>query len=404
MYELRSYQKKAVKKLIWSQKLSGADLCVLPTGAGKSLVIAELARKTNENILIIQPTKEILEQNINKMSTFVDKSEIGVYSASMGRKDIGLYTFATIQSIYKKPEEFEHFGYVIIDECHLVNPKKPNSMFMTFLKGIGSPKVVGLTATPYRLDVTYENLGEGVFIAHTATKLINRTKGHFWKRMMYNVNIGELVDAGYLTALKYIDRTILGHDEIPVIKSKSDFDLNKFTEKLSSELDKLLEAVFFAEELCNHVLVFCPTVALAERLQLLVDGSEVVTSKTNKKTRERVVGEFRQGKIKTVFNVGVFTTGFDFPELDGIVLLRPTKSIGLYYQMLGRGVRSAEGKKNCKVIDLTGTVKFLGRIETIKLIRRKMWELESETRENWHNLPLYSFTVDPKQQKDFKLS
>jgi len=72
--------------------------------------------------------------------------------------------------------------------------------------------------------------------------------------------------------------------------------------------------------------------------------------------------------------------------------------------MLGRGVRSAEGKKNCKVIDLTGTVKFLGRIETIKLIRRKMWELESETRENWHNLPLYSFTVDPKQQKDFKLS
>jgi len=238
MYTLRPYQQEAVNKLIWSQGLSGADLCILPTGAGKSIVIAELAHKTNEHILIIQPTKEILEQNVEKMRSYADDTEICIYSASVGQKDIGTYTFATIQSIYKKPEEFEHFGYVIIDECHLVNPKKKNSMFMTFLRGIGDPKVVGLTATPYRLDTTYEIVGDGVFIAHTGTKLINRVKGHFWKRVMYNVNIGDLIKAGHLTALKYIDKTIFEHKDIPTNISKSDFNLHKFEQKLYNSTDK----------------------------------------------------------------------------------------------------------------------------------------------------------------------
>lgn len=400
MYNLRPYQKKAVEKLIWSQKLSGADLCVLPTGAGKSLVIADLAHKTNEHILIIQPTKEILEQNVHKMSTIVDKSEIGIYSASAGRKDIGLYTFATIQSIYKKAEEFNHFGYVIIDECHLVNPKAKNSMFMKFFEGIGSPKIVGLTATPYRLDVTYERLKYGGFIAHTATKLINRTKGHFWRRLIFNINIADLIEQGYLTGLNYIDKTILEHDEIPSNISRSDFNLHRFDKEMRRFGDKLIEAVFFAEEMCNHVLVFCSTVGQAEWLQEQVNGSAVVTAKTPKKERERIIEGFRDGTIKTVFNVGVLTTGFDFPELDGIVLMRPTKSIGLYYQMLGRGVRSAEGKESCKVIDLTGTVKFLGRVETIRMERERLWELKSETG-SWHNKPLYNIRIEGKEKNKF---
>lgn len=398
-YELRDYQKEAVDKLIWSQKLPGADLCVLPTGAGKSIVIAELAYQLGEPILICQPTKEILEQNVNKLSTYVDKSEIGIYSASVNRKDISTYTFATIQSIYKHPELFEHFRIVIIDEAHLVNTKKPKSMYMQFLSKIGYPKVIGLTATPYRLDTTHENLGDGIFIAHTATKLINRTKGLFWKRIVFNINIGDLIDQGYLTSLRYIDKTILDHEEIPVLKHQSDFNLEGYAEELMEEEDKLLEAVFFAQELCNHVLVFCPTIDQAEKLQKEVDSSAVVTSKTPKKLRESIVEAFKNGGISTVFNVGVFTTGFDFPELDGIVLLRPTRSIGLYYQMLGRGVRSAEGKRGCNVIDLTGTVKFLGRVETIKMERENGWQLRSETG-SWHNKPLYNFKIDTNKKKN----
>ena len=391
MFELRPYQKKMVEKLVWSQQLDGADLGVLPTGAGKSIVIAELAHRTNKHILIIQPTKEILDQNFSKLSAYVDKSEIGVYSASAGRKDINLYTFATIQSIYQRSEEFKHFGYVIIDECHLVNPKSSGSMFMTFLEGIGKPKVVGLTATPYRMDVSYVNLGNDNFAAYTATKLINRTKGNFWKRVMFNINLGELVESGHLTGLKYIDKTIFEHNQIASNISKSDFNLEAYADQMSKEEEKILEAIYLAEELCHHVLVFCSTVEQAESLQQTVEGSGVVSAKTPKKMREKLIQDFREGVVKTVFNVGVLTTGFDFPELDGIVLLRPTKSIGLFYQMLGRGVRSAPGKTGCKMIDLTGTVKFLGRIETIKFVKREMWELESETCSNWHNHELYKF-------------
>jgi len=402
MYKLRSYQQKAVDKLMWSQGLSGADLCVLPTGAGKSIVIAELAHKTNEHILIIQPTKEILEQNFNKLSSYVDKSEIGVYSASMDRKDIGLYTFATIQSIYKKPEEFNHFGYIIIDECHLVNPKDSNSMFMKFFRGIGNPKIVGLTATPYRLDTTYERLDRDTFIAHSGTKLINRMQGNFWKRIVFNINIGELIKLGHLTPLQYIDKTILDHAQISGNKSETDFDLQKYTVQLHDEMDKLLEAVLFAEELCKHVLVFCPTIEQAETMRNYIPGSGIVTSKTPKKVREKLIQDFRFGRVKTVFNVGVLTTGFDFPELDGIVLLRPTKSIGLYYQMLGRGVRKSPGKTACKVIDLTGTVKFLGKVETIKLERDKMWELKSE-KGSWHAKPLYHMRISNISKGKVKL-
>lgn len=395
-FVLRPYQQKAVDRLLWSRNLEGADICVLPTGAGKSLVIAELSQRIASPILILQPTKEILEQNVARMQTHVPDSEIGIYSASMGRKDMSTYTFATIGSIYKKPELFTHFPYIIIDECHRVNPKNLYGMYTLFLKDIGNPKVIGLTATPYRLDTRYERLSNGGILTHTVTKLINRTKGRFWHRLIFNINIKELVDQGYLVPLTYIDRSIITHDKIPTNKSKSDFNLPKFEEKIAGKLESILEAIFLGQELSKHVLVFCSSVWQAEHLQGLVEGSEVVTSKSSKKTREAVIGGFRRGDIQTVFNVGVLTTGFDFPELDCIILLRPTKSIGLYYQMLGRGVRIAPDKRSCKVIDLTSTVKNLGRIESIRLEKQGKWELLSETG-SWHNKPLYSFMIPEKR-------
>ncbi len=156
--------------------------------------------------------------------------------------------------------------------------------------------------------------------------------------------------------------------------------------------NSILESVYFGMELAKSVLVFCSSVYQATSLCELVTNSAVVTAKTTKKNRTRIIKEFREGKIQTVFNVGVLTIGFDHPELGCIVLLRPTRSIGLYYQMLGRGVRPAEGKDHCKVIDMTGTVKQLGSIESIKLIKRDQWELESE-KGSWHKRILYSFLI-----------
>lgn len=389
---LRPYQKQAVSKLLWAKNMEGADLCVLPTGAGKSLVIASLAHQLGQSILILQPTKEILEQNVEKMRKYVPDSEIGIYSASMNRKDKSTYTFATIQSIYKKPDEFKTFRYVIIDECHLVDPKNLDGMFMRFLEGIGNPKVVGLTATPYRMAMGYYRDEWDNLVAYTTTKIITRMKTRFWHRLIFNINNEDLINEGYLLPLRYYDRSVIDHKDIPKNISKSDFDLVKYEAKIRTKEDEILEAIFLSMELSKHVLVFCSSVEQAEGLSEIVDGSAVVSAKTSKAERERIVEEFRSGAIQTVFNVGVFTTGFDFPELDGIVLLRPTKSIGLFYQMLGRGVRKVDGKKPCRVIDLSGTVKEIGRIETIKLIRREKWELESECG-SWHNRVLYETVI-----------
>lgn len=394
MLELRDYQQMAVEKLLWSRDLEGADLCVLPTGSGKSLVIASLAHKLKQPILILQPTKEILEQNVSKMLELVDPTEIGIFSASVGRKDTSTYTFATIQSIYKKPELFRGFGYIIIDEAHLVNPKNLDGMFTQFLEGIGNPKVAGMTATPWRMDKFYTRDENGGLWSHATTKLINRMKEHFWHRIIINVNIADLIAAGYLVPLRYIDKSFIKQSELRTNISKSDFDMTDFTNLMSLKQNKILEAIYFAQELGKHVLMFCASVEQAESLKKEIQNSEVVTAKSSKKERERIVKDFRSGKIQTVFNVGVLTTGFDFPELSVIIIGRPTMSIGLYMQMAGRGVRTSPGKKFCRLIDLTDTVRTLGRIETIKLVKRDQWELESETKSNWHMVPLYEFQIN----------
>ena len=390
-YHLRPYQREAVNKLLWCQRFEGADLCVLPTGAGKSLVIAEMAYKLNQPVLILQPSKEILEQNLAKIMTYVPSDKIGVYSASMKRKDFGFITFATIQSIYKKPQDFAHFKQVIIDECHLVNPKNLDGMFTSFLNKIGNPKVIGFTATPYRLDTLYLRNELGLS-SHTVTRLVNRVKDRFWHRIAYNIDNAELVKMGYLVPLKYISKPVIRHEDIPTNISKSDFDLIRYEEKIEDKFYEVVESVFFAEELGKSVLVFCSSIEQAERLCEVIPGGEIVTSKTKAKERARIISEFREGKIHTVFNVGVLTTGFDHPSLDCILLLRPTQSIGLYYQMLGRGVRLSPEKTHCKVIDITGTVEKIGRIETIKLLKLDKWELVSE-KGSWHNKPLYSFLI-----------
>lgn len=399
---LRPYQREALSKILWAQTLSGNDLVVLPTGAGKSIVIAHLAKSLNKPILILQPSKEILEQNLAKLSLYVDRGQIGVYSASMNEKTVGFYTFATIQSIYKKPQDFAHFSCVIVDECHLVNPKNLSGMFTTFLKDIGSPKVIGFTATPYRMDIGWRREG-GQLSAYTTTKLINRTKAFFWNRLLYNINNADLLAQGYLCPLEYVDKSLLEHSEIPTNKSQSDFDMDGFEKKISSKEQQILNAIEYGGRISKSVLVFCSSVCQAKRLKELLPDSEIVTATTGKNDRASAIDRFRNGEVKVILNVGVLTTGFDHPALDCIVLIRPTRSIGLYYQMLGRGVRIAPNKTSCKVIDLTSTVRNLGKVETIRLEKvGGKWELLSEAG-SWHNKELYSFTVKPKAEPENRL-
>src|SRR6476661_1484531 len=144
---LRPYQTECIDAVMAAMDLPGNDLVALPTGAGKSIVIAEVGRRLGEDVLICQPSREILQQNRDKLKLYVPEWQIGTYSASMNEKTISRFTFATIQSIYKHPHKFRHFRKVLIDEAHLVHQKNESGMFTQFLKAIGDPKVVGFTAT-----------------------------------------------------------------------------------------------------------------------------------------------------------------------------------------------------------------------------------------------------------------
>lgn len=414
MIELRPYQSEAIAKIQWSfnEQLEGGDLCVLPTGAGKSIIIAFCAKLLGIDVLILQPSKEILEQNRSKLSQYVEPEEIGTYSASMNEKTIKKYTLATIQSIYKKPEDFAHFDLWLLDEAHELNPKRATGMFTKFISQINKIreaqgkkpiKVIGFTASPYRLMNSYykESHPNGGYeiIATTMTKLVNRIQPRFWHRIIFNINNHELVEQGYLTPLKYLDASLVEHEDIPLNKSGTEFDMEKFEKKIEAKRYTVIEGVVEALRDHKSALVFCTSVrqaqSMAEALCEALQNPQVATSvssATKPKDRDDIISGFKSGAIRVVFNVGVLTTGFDHPSLDCIVLARPTRSLALYYQMLGRGVRKAEGKTHCTVIDFTSTVKNMGRIESIRLVKEKMWMLYTETGQ-WHGRPLFSYKV-----------
>jgi DNA repair protein RadD len=209
---------------------------------------------------------------------------------------------------------------------------------------------------------------------------------------------------GYLSPLKYVDKLEFDHQRIPQNKSGSDFDLHKFSMMLLPHEKHILSDIKEYQDKHKSVLVFCSWVKDAMRYSEILKGSAFVHGKTKPKERDKIIEDFKSGKIKTIFNVGVLGIGFDHPSLDAIVMLRPTRSLRLFYQFIGRGLRIAPGKTHCTVYDYTSNVKNLGRIETIELVKEKglldakpMWYLNTEVGQ-FHNKPLYEFTVEKKEK------
>ena len=402
--KLRKYQQEAVNKMIWDLNNPGNSLTVLPQGSGKTHVIAGFVKEINKPVLILVPNKEILEQDLGKLKLVVPRNEIGVFSASMDSKEIKKYTLATIQSAYKHPEKFAHFDIAIIDECDLLNPKKMNTMYMKFFKEIGIQKVFGLTGTPYRMDVKYEKWGKLKWQVKTIhiTKMINRFYKGFWKRMLMVVNTRDLLEKKYLTPIEYVDVSIIKHNQIPTNKSKSNFDLEKFDKMMCIQYTKISDYINNLEH--KTKLVFCSSIEQAEALSKLITGSIVVTSKTTKKQREKTVSEIKLGNVEVILNVGIFTVGFDYPELDCLVLLRPTKSLRLHSQILGRVSRIAENKLRGYVYDFVGNIKSMGTLESIEVkqlpafFRGKEYQawnvVSSSYPKGLHGEELYSYRLE----------
>jgi DNA repair protein RadD len=399
-YQLRPYQEEAVNQAMYGlTKYKKPFVIQAATGAGKSLIIAEICHRLDVPVLILQPSKEILEQNYQKLLSYDPMIDAGIYSASKKRKEICKFTFATIGSIYKKPEEFAHFQYVIIDECHGVDPKNIEGMLTSFLKAINVTAVCGLTATPYRIASKYytDEWGGLFYTAHL--KMINRIAPFFFKRILYKIETADLIEQGFLSPIQYYADNV-DTSELKVNSTGRDFtdeSMEKFWN--DKRLRRIAEAVEYADGHHKKSLIFCSSLRQAgNALKLVTDmgfNAAMVSGTTPMKERERIIEEYRAGNIKHLFNVGVFTTGFDVPELDCIILARTTMSLALYYQMVGRGVRldPQDPNKVLAVYDLSGVVGRLGRVESIRVkteeggFRDEVWSeagrMDEEPLFNW---------------------
>ena len=360
---LRPYQQEALEAIKKDLSVSGASIVCLPMGSGKSHVIAETATLAH-TVLILQPSTELVIQNKEKLLRLVDEKDIGVFCATAGKREVRKFTFATIQSVYKKPERFKDVDLIIIDECHAVGVTDLYGMFTRFLAHFPNVKVFGFTATPFRIDTVYERK-QGMLFARTGIKMINRMRNKkvttpFWKRIIYTVPHQRMVDEKYLVPLTYIHEPLVPYEHIPVNVSHSDFNLQGYSEMIIGMESNILNTISEAQKRYTSVLVFCADVPQAARLSEIVKGSGFVTGATKPLARKMLIEKFKNGEIKTLFNVSVLTTGFDHPQLDCIILLRPVRSPLLYLQMLGRGSRTVDGKTTCTVIDFTGSCKALG--------------------------------------------
>lgn len=372
MYELRPYQRQAVDAAVtfFDSPTRGNGLIVLPTGAGKSLVIANIAYRLDAPVLIFQPSKEILEQNYHKLLSY-GVLDAGIFSASFNSRMVRKVTFATIGSVKNHKDYFRRFRYAIIDECHLVNAEA--GMYKEFIDAIRC-KVIGLTATPYRL---YSSRFYGSML-----RFITRTKPRIFDHLLYYVQVRTLLEQGFLANLNYYNLPVVNTARLELNSTGADYtdasvrkhyEEVKFSEELASVVKRLLNAGR------KSILVFTRFTDEAEHLaRVLGGGAAVVTGDTPANERERVLRAFKAGSVNVVTNVGVLTTGFDFAELDTVVLARPTMSLALYYQMVGRAIRPSEGKTGW-VVDLCGNYKRFGRVDNLELRQRKpgIWAVYS---------------------------
>lgn len=333
--------------------------------SGKSLVIADIASRLEGHTLVFQPSKEILEQNYLKLCSY-GILDCSIYSASFGRKEISRITFATIGSVINHPELFQHFKNIIIDECHLVNPKE--GMYKEFLTMLKC-KVLGLTATPYRLSSS-RDFG-------SMLKFITRTRPCVFSEVIYQVQISTLLDMGYLSKLNYYAMNPLGWNELNLKVNTTGADYtDKSVVKEYERIDFYGFLVSIVRRLMNPkvggkrkgILVFTRFLKEAQRLTQSIPGTAIVSGETHKKEREHILEAFKAGEIPVVANVGVLTTGFDYPELDTIVMARPTMSLALWYQIVGRAIRPHPNKEAGWIVDLCGNIKRFGEVKDLRLV------------------------------------
>lgn len=385
MFELREYQKQAVESgvsFFTSVTKNNWSLMVLPTWSWKSLVIANIAMRLPGNTIILQPSKEILEQNFSKIKAYW-MQDCAIFSASLWSKQVAKLTFATIGSIISKQDLFSHFHNIIVDECHLVNHE--GWQYKEFIEKVWC-KVLGLTATPYRLKQ---------YMTWSMLRFLTRTRNSIFQEVIHFTQIQEIAKQWFLAPMKYY--VIKAIDSSKLVTNSTGLDYtdrsmrNHFDEiHLKEKIVEIAQRLLVAGR--KHILIFTKFVEDAKTISelLTMNGlqSAYVSGETLKKDREKILDDFKSWKIECVANVWVLTTGFDFPELDAIIMARPTKSLALYYQMVGRWMRPHKEKEDCRVVDMSETKDRFGEVSELKLEDQGRWK---RVIRSWHRILTNTF-------------
>lgn len=374
-YELRPYQREAIAAVNESLNEPGINPVIsLPTGSGKTVVISELATlaaRVGWRVLILSHVKELLVQTYDHIRKMNKPVTIGLYSAGLNSRETGSQIIvAGIQSLYKNVEKIGRRDIVFIDEAHLVS-EKDKSRYQTTVAALRAMKpdvrFIGLTATPFRMR----------------TGLITTGEKALFNKIVYEKSVSALIDEGYLSPI--MSRVVKKEVETQGLHIKA----GEFVEKEVDELVNKEEMIASAcEEIVDKaiefdrkkVLIFTSSVKHAENVQKKIEEysgeqCEIVVGETDSEDRESALRRFRHGSLRYVVNVNVLTTGFDNPRIDLVAIIRPTASPGLYYQMAGRGLRKAEGKEYCLLLDFGQNIKRHGPIDDLEVresVKRKI--------------------------------
>lgn len=379
-YQLRPYQQQAVTATIeYFRQTDEAAVIVLPTGAGKSLVIAELGKLAKRRILVLAHVKELVEQNHQKYESYGFSASI--FAAGLNRKESSAQvTFGSVQSVARNLSRFEReYSLLIIDECHRVSLDE-NSEYQKIIQHLRthnpSLKVLGLTATPYRLDSGW------VYQHHLPEKVVRTNVETPFKACIFELSLRYMVDSGFLTPPRLLDAPIAlydfdqlraespssGNTEKPLAHSgyKAE-DLNRILQSAHRATAQILSQIISLAADRQGVMIFAATVRHAKEVlsYLPSDCSAMVLGDMRPRARDSVIQAFKNRQIKFLVNVSVLTTGFDAPHVDLIAILRPTESAGLYQQIVGRGLRLSPGKQDCLILDYAGNTHDLYRPDII---------------------------------------
>jgi DNA repair protein RadD len=358
MFKLRAYQQEAVDKTIeYFKRKRDPALIVLPTGAGKSLVIAELAKIAKGRVLVLAHVKELVEQNHAKFTSY--GIEAGIFSASLGKKDWNEKTiFGSVQSVARAPSEFfKDFSLLVIDECHRVAEDGDTQYqeVITQLKKYNPNLVIlGLTATPYRT-------GLGWIYEYSHTGELKTEQPRFFKQCVYELPLTYMIKNKFLTIPVKIDIPVTCYDFSELTDKNKMYTMSEVEELLKNQKRLTPLIVKNIIDITNQfkrsgVMIFSATIKHAEEIMTYLPEGEarLVVGDTDIADRDQIVEDFKNKKFKYLVNVSVLTTGFDAPHVDVIAILRPTESNSLYQQIIGRGLRLSPGKNDCFILDYTG--------------------------------------------------